>query len=232
MIKCVAIDDEPIALSIIKEHCRRYGDIDLHCFSSPVAGMECVKSFRPDIVFLDIQLTSHNGVQLARRIPKETCVIFTTAYLEYAFDGFEVDALDFLHKPIFYTRFERAMQKALRILAASGVTKPAAKCITLKVEHKNVVIDTADIICVEAMDNYMKVHRDGKPMVLSQIPMKELLRMLPEGKFARIHRSYIVNVSAVEKYTNRKLFLRNFPNPVPVGRKYIQSGEIEMLIKD
>lgn len=80
MIKCVAIDDEPIALSIIQEYCKRYGDIDLQCFTSPIAGMDCIRSTRPDIVFLDIEMNSHNGLTLAKELPAGTCLIFTTAF--------------------------------------------------------------------------------------------------------------------------------------------------------
>lgn len=111
MIKCVAMDDEPIALKIIQEYCKRFGDIELQCFTSPIEGMACVMDTHPDIVFLDIEMNSHNGVELAKEIPEETCIIFTTAYSQYALDGFNVDAVDFLHKPIFYPRFEHAMQK-------------------------------------------------------------------------------------------------------------------------
>ena len=131
MIKCVAIDDEPIALSIIKEYCNRYGDIDLECFTSPVAGMECVRTSRPDIVFLDIEMNSHNGVELAKELPENTCLIFTTAYASYALDGFNVDAVDFLHKPIFYPRFEKAMEKAKKYIRLSDA-QPSAENITLK----------------------------------------------------------------------------------------------------
>ena len=101
MIKCVAIDDEPIALDILREYCRRYGDMELQCFTSPVHGMECVRATLPDIVFLDIEMQSHNGIDLARELPAGTCLIFTTAFSQYALDGFNVDAVDFLHKPIF-----------------------------------------------------------------------------------------------------------------------------------
>lgn len=105
MIKCVAIDDEPIALAIIREHCKRMGGIQLECFTSPVAGMECISRTHPDIVMLDIEMNSHNGIDLARQLPEGTCLIFTTAYAQYALEGFNVDAVDFLHKPIFFPVF-------------------------------------------------------------------------------------------------------------------------------
>lgn len=159
MIKCVAIDDEPIALSIIQEYCRRYGDIDLKCFTSPVDGMEYIKTTFPDIVFLDIEMNSHNGITMAKELPENTCLIFTTAYSQYALDGFNVDAIDFLHKPVFYPRFERAMQKAMLLVNAKESHTKKRDTITLKVEYKTVVVDVDDISYVEAMDNYVKVSR-------------------------------------------------------------------------
>ncbi|MDE5658544.1 MAG: LytTR family DNA-binding domain-containing protein [Muribaculaceae bacterium] len=220
MIKCVAIDDEPIALSIIKEYCSRYGDVKLECFTSPISGMECIRTTRPDIVFLDIEMNSHNGVALARELPEGTCLIFTTAYANYAIDGFNVDAVDFLHKPIFYPRFEKAMEKARKYLRVND-DRNIGDTITLKVEHKNVVININDIIVVEAMDNYVKIYRKDLPTVISQITMKELETMLPANIFTRVHRSFIVSLRFIEKYSNRMICLHNHTRTIPVGRKYL-----------
>lgn len=223
MIKCVAIDDEPIALSIIQEYCKRFGDIELQCFTSPIEGMACIKTTLPDIVFLDIEMNSHNGVQLAKEIPKETCIIFTTAYSQYALDGFNVDAVDFLHKPIFYPRFEHAMQKVLVwVNAKNGQTKRRDN-ITLKVEYKTVVVDVDDISYVEAMDNYIKAYRFGLPTVVSQITMKEIESLLPDDRFIRVHRSFIVSLYAIEKFSNRQIFLKNYDRHIPVGRTYTEA---------
>ena len=220
MIKCVAIDDEPIALSIIQEYCNRYGGVELKSFTSPIVGMEYIRTTKPDIVFLDIEMNSHNGVALAKDLPEGTCLIFTTAYANYALDGFNVDAVDFLHKPIFYPRFEKAMEKAKKYLQATN-TETSAGIITLKAEHKNVVINLKDVILVEAMDNYVKIYRKGLPTVVSQITMKEIESMLPDDTFVRIHRSYIIALPFVEKFSNKTVYLQDFPRPVPAGRKYI-----------
>lgn len=223
MIKCIAIDDEPIALSILREYCRKYGNIQLETFTSPVAGMERVRAERPHIVFLDIEMNSHNGVALARELPEGTCLIFTTAYSQYALDGFNLDAVDFLHKPIFYPRFERAMEKALKRMDRPQEEQALRETITLKVEHKNVVVDLADITHIEAMDNYIKLYRRNLPMVLSQITMKEMEAILPADRFIRVHRSFIVALNAITKFSNRQIFIQNIPLPIPVGRKYINS---------
>lgn len=222
MINCVAIDDEPIALSILEEYCSRIGDVTLKCFSSPVAGMEYIQRNRPDVVFLDIEMNSHNGVALARLLPDDSCLIFTTAYAQYAIDGYEVDAIDFLQKPIFFPRFERALEKARRWID----TKRGAErreTITLKSEHKNVVVALDDIMFIEAMDNYVKVFRKGLPMVMSQITMKEMEDMLPKDRFQRVHRSYIVALDAIDRFSNRQIFISGHKTTIPVGRKYSES---------
>ncbi|MDE6130446.1 MAG: LytTR family DNA-binding domain-containing protein, partial [Muribaculaceae bacterium] len=223
MIKCVAIDDEPIALSIIQEYCRRYGDMELRTFTSPVAGMECVREDSPDIVFLDIEMNSHNGLELARQLPDGVCLILTTAYSQYALDGFNVDAVDFLHKPIFYPRFERAVRKALVHIGARDGKKAGRETITLKSGYKTVVLDVDDIEYIEAMDNYVKVYRPGQPTVISQITMKEMEMMLPADRFARVHRSFIVATAAIEKFSNRQIFLKKYDTRIPVGRTYVDS---------
>lgn len=223
MIKCVAIDDEPIALSIIQEYCRRYGDIDLKCFTSPVDGMEYIKTSFPDIVFLDIEMNSHNGITMAKELPENTCLIFTTAYSQYALDGFNVDAVDFLHKPVFYPRFERAMQKAMLLVNAKESHTKKRDTITLKVEYKTVVVDVDDISYVEAMDNYVKVFRPSQHTLISQITMKEMESLLPTNRFIRVHRSFIVSLDSIDKFSNRRIFLKNYDKYIPVGRTYNDS---------
>lgn len=223
MIRCVAIDDEPIALSIIQEYCHRSGNMEIECFTSPVAGMEYILATQPDIVFLDIEMNSHNGMALAKQLPDRCCVIFTTAYAQYALEGFEVDAVDFLHKPIFYPRFQRAIAKAQVWLDGkrkSWNESAAPEIISLKSEHKHVPVCLKDIMLVEAMDNYVKVFREGQSTVISQITMKEMEDMLPPDRFVRVHRSFIVALGAIDRFSNRMLYIKGHKQPVPIGRKY------------
>ena len=223
MIHCIAIDDEPIALSIINEYCNRYGNISLECFTSPIEGMERIHATQPDIVFLDIEMNSHNGIELAKSLPADTTLIFTTAYSQYAIDGFNVDAVDFLHKPIFYPRFERAIEKALVWRTKVREQQSQPESITLKAEHKNVVITLDSINYIEAMDNYVKVFRQDMPTVISQITMKEMESMLPADLFIRVHRSFIVPLNVIDRFSNRKIYIRNVSRPIPVGRTYNES---------
>ena len=223
MIKCVAIDDEPIALSIIQEYCRRLGNIDIQCFTSPIDGIACIRETCPDIVFLDIEMNSHNGGELAKDISKDSCIVFTTAFSQYALDGFNVDAVDFLHKPIFFPRFEHAVQKAMLLVNARAPQSQKREPITLKVEYKTVVIDIDDISYIEAMDNYVKVFRNGLPTVVSQITMKEMESQLPADCFIRVHRSYIVSLAFIEKFSNRQIFIKDSNIQIPVGRTYTEA---------
>ena len=114
------------------------------------------------------------------------------------------------------------MEKAVRWLGKDA-SKPQRDIITLKVEYKNVIVDIDDITFIEAMDNYVKVFRRGLQTVLSQITMKEMESILPADKFMRVHRSFIVSLNAIDKFSNRKIYVRNSDRTIPVGRKYIES---------
>lgn len=114
-MKCIAIDDEPVALSIIRQFCQRSGDIELSVFTDPVEGLKRIKEMQPELVFLDIEMGGINGLDVAGQLPAGTFLVFTTAYAEFAVDGFNLDAVDFLHKPFSYSRFERALEKVKRL---------------------------------------------------------------------------------------------------------------------
>ncbi len=183
MLKCIAIDDEPIALSIISQYCERHGGVVLETFSSPRLGMQRVRECQPDIVFLDIEMNGTSGIELARQLPPSCCLIFTTAYAHYALDGFEVNAVDFLYKPYFYERFERAMQKAeqwLRMHDLLNISESAARQLLLKSEYKNVALSVDTILYIESIDNYVKVHLTDGSSVLSKIPLRSIEEQLPQ----------------------------------------------------
>lgn len=225
-MKCIAIDDEPIALSIIEEYCHRYGNIVLHTFTSPVEGIRKIREIQPDLVFLDIEMNSHNGIELAKQLPKNICIIFTTAYSQYALEGFNADAIDFLHKPIFYPRFEQAMQKVKRYLTLNDDLLPSENLLLIKVEHQNVIVKLSEIAYMEAMDNYIKIFRKNLPAIVTQMTMKEMESRLPKDKFIRLHRSYIVPISDIERYSTRQIYLSDTVQAIPVGRKYLEQYKI------
>ncbi len=109
---CIAIDDEPLALLVITQFCERFGNLDLSTFSEPRIGLEEIKRHKPDLVFLDIEMNSINGLDIAHALPRECCFIFTTAHAQYALNGFDLDAVDFLHKPFAYERFKKSCRES------------------------------------------------------------------------------------------------------------------------
>lgn len=223
-MKCVAIDDEPMALEVIKNLAQRLGDMEITTFSNPLVGIEHVKRTKPELLFLDVKMGEVSGVDLAKEIPEGTFLVFTTAYAQYAIDGFDLNAVDFLHKPFSFSRFEKAVEKvrqAIKLVNYSAAPPLDGKEITVKVEYKNVTVQLGTIVYIQAMDNYVKIYTvDGKP-VITQLSMKSLEAMLPAGEFVRVHKSYIVPRHRIESYTRTQLTLTGGVE-IPVGRAYSQ----------
>lgn len=227
-ISCIAIDDEPLALLVITQFCERKGGIELETFSEPHIGLEEITRSKPDLVFLDIEMNSISGLEIAHSLPPECCLIFTTAHAQYALDGFELDAVDFLHKPFAYSRFEKAVEKALHRIGVSQSTPPDK--LVLKQEYNNVTVLISDILYVKAMGNYSKIFRINGKYILSQINMKVMQDMLPEDRFLRIHRSYMIAIEKVEMFSKKKIKLLEKNMPLPIGQQY--AGNVyEILIR-
>lgn len=226
MLKCIAIDDEPIALSIISRYCKQRGGIELETYSSPRIGMKRICEWMPDIVFLDIEMNGASGIELARQLPPSCCLIFTTAYAHYALDGFEVNAVDFLHKPYFYERFNRAMQKTeqwLHMHDLLQVAESATRQLMLKSEYKNVALSVDTILYIESIDNYVKVHLADGTSVLSKISLRAVEEQLPQGEFVRIHRSFLVPRSRITGFSRSEVVLGRNGKTLPIGKKYMDN---------
>lgn len=217
-IKCAAIDDEPLALDIIEKFCQRIGNIELRKFSDPVKGLEAVREYKPDIVFLDIEMNGINGIEVASRLPEDTCFIFTTAYLKYALDGFDLDAVDYLHKPFAYSRFQIAFSKALRRIGRKPI-KTAPQCITVKQEYSSITIPIDAILYVEAVEGYSKIFMTSGECVMSRILLKNVLALLPPESFIRIHRSFVVSKLKIKSFNRQEILLID-GTALPVGRLY------------
>ncbi|WP_297070535.1 LytTR family DNA-binding domain-containing protein [uncultured Duncaniella sp.] len=217
-IRCIAIDDEPLALEIIKKFCERAGDIELQTYSDPEAGLAAIREGGVDLAFLDIEMEGTNGLAIAGELPVGTCFIFTTAYLDYALDGFNLDAIDYLHKPFSYDRFLTALGKARRRIEYAKHERSNGNII-VKQEYNNITIPLNDIIYVEAMEGYSKIFRTGGVCTVSRVILKSIGAMLPANKFVRIHRSYIVAVDKITGFTRQNVTLESGVT-LPVGRQY------------
>ncbi|MDE6453208.1 MAG: LytTR family DNA-binding domain-containing protein [Muribaculaceae bacterium] len=218
MVKCVAIDDEPLALEIIEKFCRRLGGIELACFVDPVEGLAAIHATHPQIVFLDIEMENMSGLAVASKLPADTCFIFTTAYLNYALEGYNLDAVDYLHKPFAFSRFQMAFAKAMRRMGSTALQTPA-QSIVVKQEYNNVSIPLDDILYIEAMEGYSKIHRATGGCTVSRVILKNLCSMLPAAEFVRIHRSYVVPRSKVKSFNKQEVCLYSGA-VLPVGRQY------------
>lgn len=217
-INCIAIDDEPWALQVIAQFCKRKGNIKLQTFTEPLIGLSEIKKSKPDLVFLDIEMNSKNGLEIAKTLPQNCCFIFTTAHAQYALDGFNLDAVDFLYKPFAYERFEKAVDKAIRRIDALQNQSPTQ--IVLNQEYTQIVIPIDDILYIEDMENYTKVFRNKGGFVLSRTSLKTIESMLPVDNFIRIHKSYIVPIWNVISYTHKQIQLQNF-QVIPIGKTYL-----------
>lgn len=230
-MKVIAIDDEPIALSIISQYCERRGGVMLETYSAPRIGMQRIREWQPDVVLLDIEMNGTSGIALARQLPASCCLIFTTAYAHYALDGFEVNAVDFLHKPYFYERFNRAMQKAeqwLRMHDLLSASESSARQLLLKSEYKNVTVSVDTILYIESIDNYVKVHFADGTSVCSKIPLRTIEEQLPQDEFIRIHRSYLVARCRIASFSRSVVTLVKSGKNLPIGKKYSE-GVMKLL---
>lgn len=221
-MKCIAIDDEPLALEIIGQFCERFGGLELTVFSDPVVGLQQVNRICPDILFLDIEMNGVSGLDIARNLPEGVFLIFTTAYSQFALEGFELNATDFLHKPFSFSRFSKAVEKAIELKKLYDLSDSVSDDgeITVRVEYQNVRIPVSSISYIEAMDSYVKIHtREPKP-VITQMSMKAIKDLLPANEFVRIHKSFIVNAGKISGYSKNKVVISSKGVELPVGRVY------------
>ncbi len=228
MIRCIAIDDEPIALSIITQYCSRLGGISLSTYTNPIEGIERVRAELPDMLLLDIEMGGVNGVELARHLPNGVNLIFTTAYAQFAIDGFELNAVDYLHKPFSFARFERAISRVEQRLQMTNALAQDDE-IVLRVEYQNVRVSRREIEYIEAMDNYVKIRLSGGGLIVPQMSMKSVEELLPTSQFMRVHKSYIVSRQAVSSYSKSQIQLKGCDLLLPIGRTY--QGEFVSWIK-
>ena len=194
------MDDEPLAVELLVGYVRRTPSLELvGAYTDPVEALSEINSRKPDVVFLDIQMPDMNGLELSRILPLDTRVVFTTAFKEYAFDSYEVEAIDYLLKPIRYQKFLEAVAKAERWVDMRN-SRVNARSMTddrcsafFKVDGQFRNIKYADILYVAAMKDYvvLKLQSDQSPVVV-HITMKSIEELLPSSQFMRVHRSYIV----------------------------------------
>jgi two-component system, LytTR family, response regulator len=208
-IRCVAIDDEPLALQLIKEYVARFPALQmLQTFDDAISGGEFLRNNETDLLFIDINMPDITGLDLVRSLKERPMIIFTTAHKKFAIEGFELDAIDYLLKPLNFERFSKAVNKAIEFY---GYRKqPSARDsqhLFVYSEYRMVKIDTNEIEYIESLEDYIKIHFDNTKSVMTLMTLKGVLEKLPPHKFKRIHRSYIVAADKVKSVLNRKIKL-------------------------
>ena len=206
-LTCIIVDDEPLAVRLLASYVEKTPDLTLLAsYTDSITALNAVREQKPDLLFLDIQMPNMDGMELAHSLPEETRVVFTTAFKEYAFESYEVSALDFLLKPIRYNKFLAAIEKARKQQAnvplgsSNNVPCPSPATVFIRVdgEWRNISIDK--IIYVNGMKDYVLFYMDDEPKpLITHLTMKAVEEMLPKEKFLRVHRSYIIAIDKIRK---------------------------------
>ena len=221
MIKAIAIDDEPLALKIIAHFCSQADYISLEkTFTKTDEALQHLTKFPADLLFLDIQMPGKNGLDFCRMLDPEVMVIFTTAYSEYAVEGFNVNAVDYLLKPFSFERFLSAVEKASKE-KKSRKTTPAHSHLLIRADYKLHRLEFDDILLIEGLDDYIRIHLKGKSPITARLSMKSILEKLPSPDFIRVHRSYIIPIKKVKSLYNKTIQIEDFV--IPVGDTYKDS---------
>jgi DNA-binding LytR/AlgR family response regulator len=220
MITCIAIDDEPLALELITNHCSRLDWIDLKkTFTRTSDAAKYLEKFPVDLLFLDIRMPDITGTEFYRSLKEQYQVIFTTAYSEYAVEGFDLDAVDYLLKPVRFERFLKAVEKSRETLSRiRQKDADSERFINVRCDYNLIRLRLEDILFIEGLDNYIKIFTAGGKTITCHSTMKAMLERLPRDQFIRVHRSYIVSLGRQPVYRNRYLSIDG--RRIPVGVSY------------
>ena len=221
MITAIAIDDEPIALEVVRNHAEKVPFLDLQAtFTNAFAAMDYLRQCPVDLLFLDIKMPDISGIEFFKSLNKKPLVIFTTAYSEHAVSGFELDAVDYLLKPFSLPRFLKACNKAQEWLQLRGTNDEKQEYIFVKTGYEQVRVVYDEIDYLEATGNYVNFVL-GDRQILSRMTITECEALLPANRFARIHRSFIAAKNRIQKIERHQVTVNG--SILPVGASYMAS---------
>lgn len=218
--KCVIVDDEPIAIRVIKNHLLNFDEIEVQAeCSNAIEALKILRNHHIDLMFLDIDMPSLTGLEMIQTRPDLPDVIFTTAHRHYAVDAFEVNALDYLLKPVSLERFTKAINRFfdLKTAVINEVEASEDKWLMLKVDKKNFKVYYSDILFVESMADYVVVHLNDKKLVTKE-RISHFEAKLPASFFLRVHRGFIINTKKIEAVYGNTIEVAGMK--IPVGRSY------------
>lgn len=234
ILKCAIVDDEPLALELLKSYVKKTPVSELNgAYSSAIEAMKMLPDNPVDLLFLDIQMPELNGLEFSHMVPEDTRIVFTTAFGQYALDGYKVNALDYLLKPISYTDFLQSLNKAVqwfdRKRGTDNESTDKPDFIYVKSDYKLIQISLKDILYIEGLKDYVKIHLEGESRpILSLTSLKALEEKLPTDRFIRVHRSYIVQKQKIKVIDKARIvFGKEY---IPVSESYKQ--ELQNYIND
>lgn len=220
MIQAIAVDDEPPALQIIEAFCAKTDFIQLQkTFTQPNEALKHLRKFPVDLLFLDIHMPSLSGIEFYKSVSQETMVIFTTAHSQYAVEGFNLRATDYLLKPFTYERFIQAVENAkekFQLLQKKEISE--AKFLFIRADYSLIKINPSDIILIEGLDDYIKIYIANNKPIVARMTMKAIMEKLPEQEFIRVHRSFIIPFSKIEAVRNKNIKIAE--REIPLGSSY------------
>lgn len=237
MIKAIIVDDEPLAQDVLETYIEKLPDIELICkCGNAFEANEALKEDNIDLMFLDIQMPQLTGVEFLKSLSNPPVVIFTTAYPDYAVEGFELDAVDYLLKPISLERFMKSVNKASEIIKArksehSHDNNEEKDFFFVKADKKLIKCNYNDILYIEGLKDYVIIRQENSRIITLQT-MKSLEAKLPADKFMRIHRSYIVNIDRIEAIVGNmvEVIEKGQAKHLPVGKNY--RDELLAIVND
>src|ERR1700743_2843502 len=228
MIRCIIVDDEPLALHVLEDYISKIPFLQLvKSTTNPIEALQLVQDKAADLVFLDVQMPELTGIQFLRIANGKAKVILTTAYSQYALEGYELDVIDYLLKPIAFDRFFKASQKAQAIIQPSAKTEVKVEAtpqsdflsdfIFVKTEHKIQKVYLNDILFIEGLKDYISIFTPAERIITLQ-NMKKMEDSLPEKYFVRVHKSYIVSLNKIDSIERSRIWIGD--KIIPVGDTY------------
>lgn len=219
-LNCAIVDDEPLALDLLESYIRKTPFLEL-CgrYSNAVDALKGLESAPAELLFLDIQMPELSGLDLARMIDPKTRIVFTTAFERYAIEGYKVNAIDYLLKPVSYPEFLQTAEKAAKMAETGTGGEPAPESIFVKSDYKLVQIRFDEILYIEGLRDYLKIYSvKSRTPILTLMSMKNMAATLPAEKFVRVHKSYIVNKEKIESIDRGRIIIGE--TSIPIGDNY------------
>lgn len=220
MIRAIAIDDEPPALRVLEKYCGKVDLITLlKVFTRTDDAMKYLEKFPVDLIFLDIHMPAISGIDFIKSVKQDTMVIFVTAHSQYAVEGFNLNAIDFLLKPFSFERFQQAIKKANDFQALSTQSETfQEQYLFVRADYSLLKIPIADILFIEGLDDYIKIHIDKQKTVVARMTLKSIQEKLNNNTFFRVHRSFIVPLNRIDSVRNRIITISG--TEIPIGNSY------------